>query len=118
MLVNAVVVAGCPRTLSSVVSFYSPLNFFQSLHVVGNEWIPDRAVILKLCMPHFSAFHLWSCVSSGEAQGLVGFAADIGDVGITTKVSGDLDSKVFYLRFCTQDVTVEWYCDGRPSGVW
>ena len=31
-------------------------------------------------------------VSSEEAQGLVGFNADISDLGIPTEVSGDLDS--------------------------
>lgn len=46
-------------------------------------------------------------VSSEEAQGLVGFIADMSDLGIPTEVSGDLDSQVFCLRFCTQSVAVE-----------
>ena len=50
-LANAVVVAWCPRTLifcSFVFTHLtSPLNFFQCLDVVGSEWIPDRADILK-----------------------------------------------------------------------
>ena len=62
----------------------------------------------------FKSFVCSFDVSSEEAQGLVGFNADISDLGIPTEVSGDLDSEaVFCLRSCTQSVAVaEKYCDG------
>ena len=104
-------------TTHAVVLFYPsyclPLNFFQCLDVVVSEWIPDRAGILKhrshdyfVCRV-FKSFICSFDVSSEEAQGLVGFIADIVDVGIPTEVCGDLDSRVFCLRFCTRGVAVE-----------
>ena len=46
-------------------------------------------------------------VAPEEAQGLVGFVADINCVNVPSGVRGDINSKVFCLRFCAQSVTVE-----------
>lgn len=47
-------------------------------------------------------------VEPEEAQGLVGFAADISDMGVPTEARGDLNTKVFCLLFCANHgVTVE-----------
>ena len=45
--------------------------------------------------------------ATDEAQGLVGFAADISDMGVPTEARGDRNTNVFCLRFCAKDVTVE-----------
>ena len=46
-------------------------------------------------------------VAPEEAQGLVGFVADISCVNVPYGIRGDINSKVFCLCFCAQSVTVE-----------
>ena len=46
-------------------------------------------------------------VAPEEAQGLWGFVADIGDMGVPTEVSSDLNSNIFCLWFCAKGVITE-----------
>ena len=88
----------CPHSLICCSTVLS-LNLFQWFDVAGCEGIPDRADILQ----HGSDACLVCCifqplvggldVASEEAQGLVGFVADISDVGVSKEVRGDLNSK-------------------------
>ena len=61
-------------------------------------WHTPAQVIQMPFMLHFSASYCWCCAS------FVGF---ISDIGVPMEVRGDLDSKVFCLRFCAKGVTVE-----------
>ena len=88
---------------SSVVLFHPsccpPLNLFQCLDIVGCEGIPNRAGIL-----YYRSYECFVCcifqpligdlnVAPEEAQGLVGFVADISDVSVPSQVRGDLNSQ-------------------------